>query len=80
MPFDYIPGGRAAAIAREHLWRDVTGFLAYHLFLSLPTFIPLRWTHPILPSVGDWSERDARWTFAFEAAAPSSGNEGGGGE
>lgn len=64
-----LTAGRAAAVAREHLWRDVTGFLGYHLFMALPTFLPFRWSLWLAPSVGDWSERDARWTFALEDEA-----------
>lgn len=65
----YVPASVLAQLAREHLLRDIIGFLAYRLFMALPTWlVPFRWTFPILPYVGDWSERDARWALAFEAA------------
>jgi len=66
----YVAGGLAASVAREHLWRDVMGFLAYHTYMAIPTWLPFKWFLWLLPTVGDWSERDARWTFAMEAARP----------
>lgn len=65
----YIRGGDMASVAREHVWRDVTGFLAYHLFMALPLrAVPWKFVLWLAPSIGDWSERDARWTFALEEA------------
>ncbi len=61
----YVAGGHLAAVAREHLWRDVVGFIAFHAFMLIPTWLPFRWFHWMLPTVGDWSERDARWEYAL---------------
>jgi hypothetical protein len=74
----YVRPDHAAAMAREQLWRDVTGWLAYHAFMLIPTGIGLRWFKWLLPHVGDCTERAARWTFALEdAARPSSSEKGG---
>jgi hypothetical protein len=67
----YVEGGKLAAIAREQLWRDVTGFLAFHLFMVTPLrLLPWKFVLWLAPAIGDWSERNARWTFAVESAFP----------
>lgn len=71
----YAAGGYMASVAREHLWRDVVGFTAYRAYMIIPTFLPFRWFMWMLPSVGDWSERDARWMFALEKARSASAED-----
>lgn len=47
----------------------MTGFAAYHLFMLTPLrLLPWKFVLWLAPAIGDWSERDARWTFAMEKA------------
>lgn len=64
----YVPSATMASVAREHLWRDVTGYLAWVAWTTLPPGFCFRFMMWALPHAGDWMERDARWEFAMRDA------------